>query len=118
MRRAMRAFRILLSTNGVVCMFEPKWRDALTDNLVRALVCVKDEEDCARFIEDLMTIREMKDLSQRLEVARLLREGVTYAEIAAKTGASSATIGRVNRCLSYGADGYRRVLELLEEPHD
>ena len=69
-------------------------------------------------LTDLMTIRELKDLSQRLEVARLLREGVTYAEIAAKTGASSATIGRVNRCLSYGADGYRRVLELLEEPHD
>ena len=115
MRRAMRAFRILLSTNGVVCMFEPKWRDALTDNLVRALVCVKDEEDCARFIEDLMTIRELKDLSQRLEVAFMLRDKATYSEIVEKTGVSTATIGRVNRCLNYGAGGYQLIFEKLSE---
>lgn len=99
-------------------MFEPKWRDALTDKLVQALVALDDPEDCARLMEDLMTIREVRDLSQRLEVARLLRKGATYSDIAQETGASSATIGRVNRCLSYGADGYRRVLDKLEETHD
>ena len=99
-------------------MFEPKWRDSLTDNLIRALIAIDNEEDCARLMEDLMTIRELRDLSQRLEVARLLREGATYAYIATETGASSATIGRVNRCLSYGADGYRRVLDKLEEKND
>ncbi|MBE5766343.1 MAG: hypothetical protein E7335_04130 [Clostridiales bacterium] len=99
-------------------MFEPKWRDALTDNLIRALVKIDNEEDCARFMEDLMTIRELRDLSQRLEVARLLREGATYAYIATETGASSATIGRVNRCISYGAEGYSRVLDKLEETDD
>ena len=96
-------------------MFEPKWRDALTDNLVRALVCVKAEEDCARFIEDLMTIRELKDLSQRLEVARLLYEKKTYAEIGALTTASTATISRINRSLEYGADGYQTVLPRVKE---
>ena len=105
-------------------MFEPKWRDALTDNLVRALVCVNNEEDCARFIEDLMTMRELKDLSQRLEVARLLYEKKTYAEIGALTTASTATISRINRSLEYGADGYPIVFERLkaretaEEPEE
>ena len=99
-------------------MFTSRLQNERTDVLVRALLSLKSEEEVYRVLEDLLTIREVGELSQRLEVARLLREGVTYAEIAAKTGASSATIGRVNRCLSYGADGYRRVLELLEEPHD
>ena len=99
-------------------MFTSRLQNERTDVLVRALLSLNNEEEVYRVLEDLLTIREVGELSQRLEVARLLREGVTYAEIAAKTGASSATIGRVNRCLSYGADGYRRVLELLEEPHD
>ena len=99
-------------------MFTSRLQNERTDVLVRALLSLKSEEEVYRVLEDLLTIREVGELSQRLEVARLLREGVTYAEIAAKTGASSATIGRVNRCLSYGADGYRRVLERLEEPHD
>ena len=99
-------------------MYTSRLKSERTDALVKALLALKSEEEAYRVLEDLLTIREVGELSQRLEVARLLREGVTYAEIAAKTGASSATIGRVNRCLSYGADGYRRVLELLEEPHD
>ena len=96
-------------------MFEPKWRDALTDNLVRALVCVNNEEDCARFIEDLMTIRELKDLSQRLEVAFMLRDKATYSEIVEKTGVSTATISRINRCLRYGASGYNAILARVGE---
>ncbi|MDR1569456.1 MAG: helix-turn-helix domain-containing protein [Oscillospiraceae bacterium] len=83
--------------------------------LVRALTAANDEDTCARLLEDLCTIHEVKSLAQRIEVARLLRKGVTYQEIAQRTGASTATISRVNRSLLYGAQGYPRVLDALEE---
>lgn len=67
------------------------------------------------FFEDIGTIAEMKSLAQRLEVAQMLQSGCTYGDIAAQTGASTATISRVNKCLHYGADGYRLVLERLQE---
>lgn len=95
-----------------------KFKNEQTDRLVRALLCLKDEEECYRLLEDLLTIKEMQDLAQRMDVAQLLREKITYNEIAQRTGVSTATISRVNRCLSYGAGGYEMVLERIEEAHD
>ena len=95
-------------------MFEPKVRNEQTDLLVEAILKLQSAEDAYRFFEDICTIAEVKSMAQRIEVARLLRAGVTYQEIAKETGASSATISRVNRALLYGADGYRRVLDAME----
>ena len=81
------------------------------DNLFRAILDLKTVEECYDFFEDVCTIKEMKDMAQRLEVAALLHAGQSYQQICAKTGASTATIGRVNKCLNYGTGGYRRALE-------
>ncbi|MCK4240068.1 MAG: hypothetical protein KAW42_06880 [Candidatus Atribacteria bacterium] len=91
----------------------PRWRDELTDQLFKAILLLKNEKECYSFFEDLATINEIKELSQRIEVARMLNNGSTYEEIAHKIGASSATISRVKRCLNYGADGYKLILERL-----
>jgi len=96
-------------------MFEPKVRNEQTDLLMEAVLNITSAEDAYRFFEDVCTIAELKSMAQRIEVARLLRKGVTYQEIARETGASSATISRVNRALLYGADGYRRVLDALDK---
>ena len=72
-------------------------------------------EECYNFFEDICTVSEIKAMAQRLEVAKMLKAGHTYAEIAEKTGASTATISRVNRCFNYGADGYKLVLDRLEK---
>ena len=96
-------------------MFEPKIKNHQTDLLMKAVILLHDEEDAYRFFEDLCTIPEIKSISQRLEVAELLRKKETYQKIAEETGASSATISRVNRALTYGSDGYRRVLEAIGE---
>jgi len=82
---------------------------------MKAILSLKNEEDAYRFFEDLCTIPEIKSISQRLEVAFLLDRKETYQKIADDTGASSATISRVNRALTYGSDGYRRVLEAIGE---
>ena len=95
-------------------MYTPKIRNKQTDLLVRALLSLENEEDAYRFLEDVCSIAELHSISQRMEVATLLRQGVTYQRIAADTGASSATISRVNRSLTYGADGYNRVLDKFE----
>ena len=95
-------------------MYTPKIRNKQTDLLVRALLSLENEEDAYRFLEDVCSIAELHSISQRMEVAALLRQGVTYQRIAADTGASSATISRVNRSLTYGADGYNRVLDKFE----
>ena len=92
-----------------------KLQDPLIDQLARAVLTLKTEEDCYRFFEDIATIAEIKALGQRLEVARMLQEKQTYDEIAGQTGASTATISRVKRCLNYGADGYKIVLERMEK---
>lgn len=81
------------------------------DNLFRAILELKTIDECYDFFEDVCTIKEMKDMAQRLEVAALLHAGQSYQQICAKTGASTATIGRVNKCLNYGTGGYRRALE-------
>ncbi|SRR5699024_2286515 len=81
--------------------------------LIQALLSLRDEAECRAFLEDLMTSREIQDCGQRLLVARLLRENMVYSRIAQATGASSATISRVNRCYTYGTGGYRTVLDRL-----
>ena len=99
-------------------MFEPKVRNGQTDLLMEAVLKLESVEDAYRFFEDICTIAEVKSLGQRIVVARLLRAGVTYQEIARETGASSATISRVNRALLYGAEGYVRVLDVLDGKAD
>ena len=85
--------------------------------LIDAILSLKDREECRAFLEDLLTGKEIQDCGQRLMVARLLREKMVYSKIAAQTSASSATISRVNRCYTYGAGGYRLVLDrLCDEP--
>ena len=81
--------------------------------LYKAMLLLETEEECAAFFEDLCTIREMQDLSQRLEVAEMLGTGKNYQEISKATGASTATICRVSKCLNYGSDGYKTVLDRL-----
>ena len=96
-------------------MFEPKVKSGQTDLLMNAVLELASQEDAYRFFEDICTIAELKSMAQRLEVAVLLRKKVTYQEIVRITGASSATISRVNRALTYGAQGYAKVLDALEE---
>lgn len=91
----------------------PKIKDELTDSLFEAVLQLKNAEECYSFFEDICTIQEIKALAQRLEVAKMLRDGRTYTDISLKTGASTATISRVNRCLNYGADGYKMILDRL-----
>jgi len=91
----------------------PRWKDNFTDQLFKAVLLLKNEKECYSFFEDLITINEIKEFSQRFEVARMLRESFTYGEIAHKTGASSATISRIKKCLNYGADGYKLILGRL-----
>ena len=86
-----------------------------SDTLYRAILTLKDEDECRRFLQDLCTVSELKAMEQRMEVAMLLDEGLIYSDILEKTGASSATIRRVNRCLHYGAEGYQRVIPRLKE---
>lgn len=92
-----------------------KIRTPEVEQLFKAIMCLKDTEECFEFFEDLCTINELLSLSQRFEVAKMLREQRTYLEIAEKTGASTATISRVNRSLNYGNDGYDMVMKRLEE---
>ncbi len=91
----------------------PKLESSETKQLMEAILALKDEDECCRFFEDICTVHEIQSLAQRWAVAVKLRKGVTYHKIAEETGASTATISRVNRCLSYGADGYTLVLDRL-----
>lgn len=92
-----------------------KIRTEAVDHLFEAILCLKDKEECYTFFEDVCTINEILSLSQRFEVAHMLREQKTYLDIAEKTGASTATISRVNRSLNYGNDGYDMVFKRMEE---
>ena len=85
------------------------------DQLFDAILCLKNREECYTFFEDVCTINELLSLSQRFEVAKMLRERKTYLEISEKTGASTATISRVNRSLTYGNDGYDMIFKRLEK---
>ena len=88
--------------------------DHLTDQLFKVILSLKDQEQCYKFFEDICTVSELKAMAQRLEVARMLDEGGIYETIVEKTGASTATISRVKRCLVYGADGYNSVMDVLK----
>lgn len=90
-------------------------RTEATDLLFDAILSLKDKAECYTFFEDICTINELMSLSQRFEVAKMLREQKTYLEIVEKTGASTATISRVNRSLNYGNDGYDMVFERIGE---
>lgn len=81
--------------------------------LFDAVLALRDREECRAFFQDLCTVAELKALAQRMEVAQLLDQGLIYNDILQRTGASSATISRVNRALQYGADGYKTVLPRL-----
>ena len=84
------------------------------DELAQAMLTLKSVEETRSFFEDILTVGEVQVIAQRLAVARMLRQGTTYQEIAESTGASTATISRVNRALTYGAGGYLLVLERME----
>ena len=83
--------------------------------LVKALLALEDESECVAFLDDLMTRKEVLDIAQRLSVAKMLSEQAVYSKIVEKTGASTATISRVNRAYNYGAGGYDRILKRLEK---
>lgn len=85
------------------------------DLLFEAILTLKDKDECYTFFEDICTINELLSITQRFEVAKMLREQKTYLEIAEKTGASTATISRVNRSLNYGNDGYDMVFERMND---
>ena len=87
------------------------------DNLFKAVLELRSTEECYMFFEDICTVSELNAIAQRLEVAKMLKNGSTYSEISEATGASAATISRVNRCLQYGADGYILILERLAEKY-
>ena len=96
-------------------MYEPKVKSEQTELLMKAVLQLESAEDAYRFFEDICTINELKLIAQRLHVAKLLKKGATFNEIVSLTGASTATISRVNRSLMYGAGAYSRILEKLEE---
>lgn len=86
--------------------------------LYKAVLDLKTEEDCVSFFEDICTIKELQDIAQRLEVAFMLHKGKNYQEISALTGASTATISRVKKCLVYGSGGYRKAVMDAEKRGD
>nr|WP_272879723.1 YerC/YecD family TrpR-related protein [Sulfoacidibacillus ferrooxidans] len=89
-------------------------RDHLVDQLFEAILQLETVEECYHFFDDLCTVGEVQSLAQRMEVARMLRQRMTYSHIEGETGASTATISRVKRCLNYGSDGYNLVLDRLK----
>ena len=90
-------------------------KKAKSDRLYQAILTLETEEECYNFFQDLCTISELRSMEQRYEVATLLNDGMIYNDILEKTGASSATISRVNRSLIYGSGGYESVLEKMKE---
>lgn len=91
-------------------------RTEAVNQLFEAILTLKNTEECFLFFEDLCTVNELLSLGQRFQVAKMLRESHTYLEVAEKTGASTATISRVNRSLNYGNDGYDMVFDRMKEP--
>lgn|GEM_PF-51530 len=106
-------YKRLLVSEVTVLAYQPSWSNGNIDLLVRALLSLDNEEDAYRLLDDLCTVAEVQAMAQRLAVASLLAQNTTYNAIASETGASTATISRVKRCLNYGADGYKRVLNRM-----
>jgi len=94
---------------------ESKLKNPELDLFFEAILQLENIDECYNFFEDVATINEIKSLAQRIHVAKLLKEKKVYTEIADKTGASTATISRVNKCLNYGAGGYELILDRLEK---
>ena len=92
-----------------------KLRGHALDQLFKAVLSLENLDECYRFFDDLCTVNEIQSLAQRLEVARMLKEGKTYHIIETETGASTATISRVKRCLNYGNDAYEMALDRVKE---
>lgn len=95
--------------------YQSKFQNKDLDLLFEAILSLENEEECYRFFEDLCTINELQDLGQRIKVAQMLDEHVSYTHITQETHASTATISRVNRALSYGADGYKLILKRIKK---
>ena len=93
----------------------PKLKDSNVEYLYRAVLSLQSMEECDRFFDDLCTVPELKAISQRLQVAKMLWDHRVYSDIVQATGASTATISRVNRSLNYGADGYDIIFERLDK---
>ena len=85
------------------------------DDLFKAVLALENSEECYRFFEDLVTVKELQAMAQRWQVAECLDTKMTYIEIEEKTGASAATISRINRCMAYGSEGYKRMVEKLKK---
>ncbi len=92
---------------------EKRKPDENMEYLIRGILTLQTPEECLRFFKDLCTVSELQEMSRRLQAARMLSNNYIYSEIAAKTGLSTATISRVNRCLKYGNDGYITVLDRM-----
>lgn len=91
-----------------------KIRDEQTDSLFKAILSLNNIEECYAFFEDLCTVSELREMAKRLTAARMLNNNYIYSDISEKTGLSTATISRVNRCLKYGNDGYAEILRRLD----
>ena len=89
-------------------------KNETVDALFDAILSLESREECYAFFEDLCTVSELQEMSRRMQAARMLRNNCVYTDIAARTGLSTATISRVNRCLKYGNDGYNKVLDRLD----
>lgn len=92
-----------------------KLKDIHMDELFQGIMSLNSVEECYNFFEDLCTITELRAMAQRFQVARMLDQGQIYSDIVRETGASTATISRVNKCLIYGTDGYRMVLDRVKD---
>lgn len=90
-------------------------RTPQTDDLFRSILLLHSIDDCYRYFEDLCTVKEIQSFAQRLEVAKRLEQEESYLTVTEETGVSSATVGRVKRCLDYGSGGYRMILQRLKE---
>ena len=95
--------------------YESKFKSTEIDELFEAFISLDNNEECYRFFEDLVTVKELQAMSQRWQVAKCLDSKMTYVDIENKTGASAATISRINRCMAYGSEGYKRMIDKLKK---
>ena len=91
-------------------------RDDTIEQLLEAIIVIKDKEECKNFFDDIFTIQEIEKIAQRLEAARLLIDGKTYEQVIDETSISSTTLSRISRCIRYGNGGYKKVLEKIKKP--
>ena len=92
-----------------------KIRSGDADYLIKAFMCLENSEEFYKFFEDICTVAEIKEMSKRLQAAKMLKDGMIYNDVSEATGLSTATISRVSRCLKYGSDGYNIVLDRLND---